>query len=50
MWDDFEMGGWGGVGGGVDIPLRISGTAIFTSFLFVIRLDLYLNDGKLFGV
>ena len=48
MWDDFEMGEWGW--GGVDIPLRISGTAIFTSFLFVIRLDLYLNDGKLFGV
>ena len=27
-----------------------SGTAIFTPFLFVIRLDSYLNDDKLFGI
>ena len=27
-----------------------SGTAIFTPFLSVIKLDLYLNDGELFGI
>ena len=27
-----------------------SGTAIFTPFLFVIKLDLYLNDDELFGI
>ena len=27
-----------------------SSTAIFTPFLFVIRLDLYLNDDELFGI
>ena len=27
-----------------------SGTAIFTPFLSVIRLDLYWNDDKLFGI
>ena len=27
-----------------------NGTAIFTPFLFVIKLDLYLNDDELFGI
>ena len=27
-----------------------NGTAIFTPFLSVIKLDLYLNDGELFGI
>ena len=27
-----------------------NGTAIFTSFLFVIKLDLYLNYDELFGI
>ena len=27
-----------------------SGTAIFTPFLFVMKLDLYLNDDELFGI